>query len=129
MNNRNLARNILLDIDKLKSGESLIIEDLSKKYKDVPIQEIITIVSRLSGTYYIKIEGKFAHDCSTLDRYSKIIGLDREGCEAVDIIKNDKIWRKVEEKLSDYEEFSIITAISLAKKIVDKLLTDMSKEN
>ena len=26
MNNRNLARNILLDIDKLKSGESLIIE-------------------------------------------------------------------------------------------------------
>ena len=42
-------------------------KEILEKYKDVPIQEIITIVSRLSGTYYIKIEGKFAHDCSTLD--------------------------------------------------------------
>jgi len=46
----------------------------------------------------------------------------REGYEDIDAIKNDKIWSKVEKCLqeNEYDDFSIFSAITLAKKIIEK---------
>lgn len=120
--NRNIIRAILLRINELKGNESILIDDLSKEFPTLNINELLKIISMLASHYYIKIDGKFSHECYKLEKYNKIVGLDRDGYEAIDIIQNDKIWGMVENYLKEngYDDFSIFMAVSLAKKIIEK---------
>ena len=93
---RNIARDVLLRIDKIKVGESILIEDLKSEFPAVELDDFLTIICKFAIRYYIRIDGKFSHDCHTIERYNKIIGLDREGMEVVDYIRNQKIWNKLE---------------------------------
>ena len=119
---RNIARDILLRIGKMKVGESILIEDLKSEFPAVELDDFLTIICKFAIKYYIRIDGKFSHDCHTIERYNKIIGLDREGMEAVDYIRNQKIWNKLEKCLSEngYEDFSIFNSVELAKEIIKK---------
>ncbi len=120
--NRNTARLILLQIEKLKSGQSILIDDLAKNFSNLNLDELLQIIKAFSTQNYIKIDGKYGFECYNLEKYNKILGLDREGYEAVDVIRNEKIWSKVESYLqeNEYNDFSIFGAIKLAKKIVEK---------
>lgn len=119
---RNTARLVLLQIEKIKSGHSMLIDDLAKKFPDLDFDELLQIIIALSTRNYVRIDGKYGFECFNLEKYNKILGLDREGYEAVDAIKNEKIWNKVENFLqeNEYNDFSIFSAITLAKKIVKK---------
>lgn len=126
---RNIIRKILLRIDKLKCGEAILINDLNKEFPDIEEDAFLTIISKLAVRYYIRIDSKYSHDCYILEKYNKIIGLEREGLEALDCLRNDKIWSKVEEYFieQDYEDFSIFTAVIFAKEIIKKEAEKMVK--
>lgn len=119
---RNIARDVLLRIGKMKVGESILIEDLKNEFPNVDFDKFLTIISWFAIRYYIRIDGRYAHDCQTIERYNKIIGLEREGMEAIDYIKNEKIWNKLEKCLSEngYEDFSIFNSVGLAKEMIKK---------
>lgn len=121
---RNIARSLLLKLAELKSGQSILIDDLAKEFPDLSFDEFLKMVISLSTRNYVRIDGKYGFECYNLEKYNKIVGLDREGYEAVDVIRNKKIWDKVEKCLNEngYSDFSIFSAISLAKKIVEKEL-------
>lgn len=116
---RNTARLVLL---KTQNHQSIMIDDFAKDIINSSLDEVLQIVIAFSTRNYIRIEGKYGFDCYNLEKYNKIVGLDREGYEAIDAIKNDKIWNKVEKCLqeNEYSDFSIFSAITLAKKIVEK---------
>lgn len=118
---RNIVRRILLRIDELKAGESILVDDLNKEFPEVKTEEFLTIISGLVARCYIHIDGKFAHEYSSVEKYNKITGLDRDGLEVIDYIRNEKIWSIVERTLNEngYSDFSIFTAIDYAKKIVN----------
>lgn len=99
-----------------------MIGDLAGEFKDVKKDEFVKIISSLAGRYMINIEGKYAMDANKIDEYSKIIGLERNGYEALDFIRNDKIWNATEEliKNNGYDNFSFFTALIIAKKILKR---------
>lgn len=120
--NRNTARLVLLHIEKLKSGQSILIDDLVRYFPNSNLDELLKIITTFSIRNYVRIDGKYGFECYNLEKYNKIVGLDREGYEAIDVIRNDKIWNKVEKclKENEYDDFSIFGAITLARKIVEK---------
>lgn len=119
---RNTARLILIKIQTLKSGQSILIDDLAKDFPNSNLDELLKIVIAFASRNYIRVDGKYGFECYNLEKYNKIVGLDREGYEAFDVIRNDKIWNKVEKYLqeNEYNDFSIFSAITLAKKIIEK---------
>lgn len=125
--NRDLARLVLLRVGNLKGGESILIDDLVKEFPNSNLGELLQIIIAFSSRNYIRIDGKYTFECYNLEKYNKIVGLDKEGYEAVDAIRNDKIWNKVEKCLKDneYDDFSIFSAITLAKKIIEKEFDNM----
>lgn len=120
--NRNLARDILIRVDELKCGEAIMIGDLAGEFKDIKKDEFVKIISSLAGRYMLNIEGKYAMDANKIDEYSKITGLERNGYEALDFIRNDKIWNATEEliKNNGYDNFSFFTALKIAKKVLKR---------
>lgn len=120
--NLNLVRSVLLRLDKMKVGESILIDDLNKEFPNFDSNEFLTFISKLATRYYIRIDGKYSHECYNIEKYNKILCLDREGLEAIDYIKNDKIWEQAETYLNTngYNDFTIFTAVELCKKIVNK---------
>ena len=120
--NLSLVRNVLLRIDKIKVGESILIDDLNKEFSNINSDDFLTLISKLALRYYVKIDGKWSNECYNLEKYNKILGLDRDGLEAIDYIKNDKIWEKAQNYLNanDYNDFTIFTVVELSKKIINK---------
>ena len=118
----NLVRNILLRIAKMKVGESILIEDLNKEFENVNSIDLLTLISKLASRYYVRIDSKWSHECYNLEKYNKILGLDKDGIDAIDYIRNEKIWNKVQNFLNenDYNDFEIFTVVELAKKIINK---------
>lgn len=119
---RNTARLVLIKIGTFKNGESILIDDLAKDFPNSNLDELLQIIIEFSSRNYVRIDGKYGFECYNLEKYNKIVGLDREGYEAIDAIRNDKIWNRVQKYLQDneYDDFSIFSAITLAKKIVEK---------
>ena len=120
--NLNLIRNVLLKIDKMKVGESILIDDLNKEFENISSDDFLTLISKLASRYYVRIDGKWSHELYNLEKYNKILGLDKDGLEAIDYIKNNKIWEKVQNYLNenDYNDFTIFTVVELSKKIINK---------
>lgn len=126
---RNIIRSILLRIGDIKCNSSILIDDLHKEYPDISEDEFISIMSGLATRYVIRIDGKYSMDCYSLEKYNKIVGLEREGYEAIDAVRNDKIWAMTEKFLDDngYDDFSFFTAVNVAKKIVEREIDKIIK--
>ncbi|MBQ4634007.1 MAG: hypothetical protein IJB71_01515 [Bacilli bacterium] len=118
----NLVRNVLLRIDKMKVGESILIDELNKEFPNLNTDEFLTLICKLALRYYVRVDGKWSNECFSLEKYNKILGLDKEGLEAIDFIKNDIIWEKVINFLEEnnYRDLSIFVVADLAKKMINK---------
>lgn len=128
---RNIIREIIIKISNIKCGESILIDDLHKDYSDIDENEFLSIISKLATRYIIRIDGRYSMDCYALEKYNKIVGLEREGFEVLDAICNDKIWAMTEKFLkdNDYDNFSFFTAVSVAKKFVEREIESIIKNN
>lgn len=120
--NLSLVRNVLLRVDKMKAGESILIDDLNKEFPNINSDDFLTLIMKLASRYYVRIDSRYAFECYNIEKYNKIIGLDKDGLEAIDYIKNDKIWEEVLTYLTEngYDDFTIFSAINLSKKLIDK---------
>lgn len=125
MYNRNLARDILLRIEKLTRGKSIIVDDLVKEFTDLSSDEILPIISDFAVTGFIMVDG--IYNFNAIEKYHKITGIGAFNYEGIDAIRSDKIWQMVENCLKEYNDVSIFTAINLAKKIVEKEFDNILK--
>lgn len=127
---RNKIRELLIRIGKIKCNESILIDDLHKEFPEVNEEEFLSMISTLATRYIIRIDGRYSMDCYTLEKYNKIIGLEREGYTTLDAISSDKIWALTEKFMDehDFNNFSFFTAIEVAKKFVEKEIESILKD-
>ena len=127
---RNEVRKLLIRIEQIKCNQGILIDDLHTEFENINEEEFLTILSGLAIRYAIRIDGKYSMDCFTLEKYNKIMGLEREGYAAIDAICNDKIWSMTEKFLkdNDYDNFSFFSAVEVAKKIVEREIDSIIKK-
>lgn len=127
--NYNLERKILIRISDLNVGQTISIEELYQDFQEVSLEDFISLIVKLSIRYYIMIEGKYSMECYKLEKYHKIIGLDRGGVEIIDYLKNEKIWNKVDNYLreNDYQDLPISLAFEFAKEVLKKEFNNILK--
>ena len=61
--NLSLVRNVLLRIDKMKAGESILIDDLNKEFPNINSDDFLTLIMKLASRYYVRIDSRYAFDC------------------------------------------------------------------
>lgn len=127
---RNEVRKLLIRIGQIKCNQGILIDDLHKEFENINEDEFLTILSGLATRYVIRIDGKYSMDCFTLEKYNKIVGLEREEYAAIDAICNDKIWSMTEKFLkdNDYDNFSFFSAVEVAKKIIEREIDSIIKK-
>lgn len=115
--NNDCARRILLEIAKMPNGESLTVGNLAEKMPEFSIGDVQFIVTLFHKGYYLNVLDKASFDDSDVFRENKIKGLTEKGYRVLDLIRNDKAWNLMKEKIDNFDELSIFTIFNIANKI------------
>ena len=117
--NNECARKILLEIENIPYGETLTIGKLQEKMPEYPIEAVLSIVSDFNKEYFLTILDKASYDNTDVFRYHKIKGLSQKGIKALDYIRSDKMWKRIKDKIENFDDLSIYTIIDIAYKITN----------
>ena len=115
--NKDCARKVLLEIEKLPYGDSMSVETLQEKIKDFTIDEVLNAVSELNRNRYISMLGKQSWDDTDVFRDNRVKSLTDKGSRALDTIRDDNTWNDMKNKLSNFDDLSIYTIFDLALRI------------
>ena len=117
--NNNCARKILFEVEKIPYGETLTVAKLQEKISDFSIEDVLTIVTLFNKEHYLTILDKASYDDNDLFRDNKVKCLTEKGYKSLDLIRNDKIWNLIKEKVNNFEELSIYSIFDIANKIIN----------
>ncbi len=117
--NNDCARKILFEVEKIPYGETLTVAKLQEKIPDYSIEEVLTIVTLFNKEHYLTILDKASYDDNDLFRDNKVKCLTEKGYKSLDLIRSDKIWNLIKEKVDNFEELSIYTILDIANKIIN----------
>ena len=117
--NNDCARKILFEVEKIPYGETLTVAKLQEKIPDYSIEEVLTIVTLFNKEHYLTILDKASYDDNDLFRDNKVKCLTEKGYKSLDLIRSNKIWNLIKEKVDNFEELSIYTILDIANKIIN----------
>ncbi len=117
--NNDCARKILFEVEKIPYGETLTVAKLQEKISDFSIEDVLNIVTLFNKEHYITILDKASYDDNDLFRDNKVKGLTEKGYKTLDLIRSDKIWNLIKEKVNNFEELSIYSIFDIANKIIN----------
>ena len=123
--NNDCARKILFEVEKIPYGETLTVAKLQEKIPDYSIEEVLTIVTLFNKEHYLTILDKASYDDNDLFRDNKVKCLTEKGYKSLDLIRSDKIWNLIKEKVDNFEELSIYTILDIANKIINVQHNDL----
>ena len=117
--NNNCARQILLEVEKIPFGETLTVAKLQEKMPEFPIEDVLNIVTYFNREHYLTVPDKISYDDNDVFRDHRIKCLTEKGYKTLDLIRDDKIWNLIKEKVNKFDELSIFTIFDIANKIVN----------
>ncbi len=117
--NNDCARKILFEVEKIPYGETLTVAKLQEKISDCSIEDVLNIVTLFNNEHYLTLRDKASYDDSDLFRDNKVKGLTEKGYKILDLIRSDKIWNLIKEKVDNFEELSIYSIFDIANKIIN----------
>lgn len=117
--NNDCARKILFEVEKIPYGETLTVAKLQEKISDFSIEDVLTIVTLFNKEHYLTILDKASYDDNDLFRDNKVKCLTEKGYKSLDLIRSDKIWNLIKEKVNNFEELSIYSIFDIANKIIN----------
>ncbi len=117
--NNDCARKILFEVEKIPYGETLTVAKLQEKISDFSIEDVLNIVTLFNKEHYLTILDKASYDDNDLFRDNKVKCLTEKGYKTLDLIRNDKIWNLIKEKVNNFEELSIYSIFDIANKIIN----------
>lgn len=117
--NNDCARKILFEVEKIPYGETLTVAKLQEKIADFSIEDVLTIVTLFNKEHYLTILDKASYDDNDLFRDNKVKCLTEKGYKTLDLIRSDKIWNLIKEKVNNFEELSIYSIFDIANKIIN----------
>lgn len=117
--NNNCVRKILLEVEKIPSGETLTVAKLHEKISEFTIEDVLSIVTLFNREHYLTVLDKVSFDDNDVFRDHKIKCLTEKGYKILDLIRNDDIWNLMREKINNFDEISIFTIFNIASKIIN----------
>ena len=112
-------RRILMEIESLPYGKTVTVSELQILLNDYSIEEVISMVTVLNRERYIMVLDKSGYDDNDVFRDNRIKCLTEKGSRNLDIIRDDKLWNLMKEKISNFNELSFFTITSTANKIIN----------
>ncbi len=118
-NNCECIREILKKVETISYDETLSVAKLAEMLPEFKIEDILTMVSLLNREHYLIIVDKAGYNDSDVFRENKIKCLTERGHRALDVIKEDRIWNLMKEKLPNFNDLSFFMITSIASKILN----------
>lgn len=115
--NNDCARDVLLEVEKIKFDKVIVISDLVEILKKYDREDIMMVISLFTRENILGIEGKYSYSDDLIVDRNAIRSLTARGKVYLDSIKSDELWEEMKSKKSDFNESSIFTIMELAKKI------------
>ena len=117
--NNECVRKILMEIENLPYGKTITVSELQLLISECSIEEVISMVTMLNRERFITVLDKAGYDDTDVFRDNKIKCLTEKGYRVLDVLRSDYIWHLMKEKISNFDELSIFTIISIANKIIN----------
>ena len=114
--NNNCGRRILIEVEKLTFGETITIAALSEKMPEFSLEDILNVATMFNREHLI-VTDRASYDDNDLFRDNKIRGLTERGYHSLDLVRDDKTWNYLKEKMPDFDEVSLYTIFDIANKI------------
>lgn len=115
--NSDCARSILLEVEKIPYGETITVAKLHESINDFSIEEVLGIVTMFNREHYLSVLDKVSYDDNDVLRDHKIKCLTEKGYKTLDLIRNEKLWKEIKNKIDDFDELSFYTIVDIANKI------------
>lgn len=112
------ARKILIEIEKIPFGETLTVSSLQEKIQDFSIEDVLAIITLFNKEHYLVVLDKASYDDNDMFRDNKIKCLTERGYKTLDLIRDDKMWNLMKNKLNNFEDLSFFTITSIANELV-----------
>ena len=117
--NNECARDALKIIEKIPFGETLTIAKLQDELNVYSIEDVINTITILNRERFIMVIGRPGYDDDDLFRDNKIKCLTERGYRTLDMIREDRIWNLMKEKVSNFNDLSFFVIASIASKIIN----------
>ena len=117
--NNECARDALKIIEKIPFGETLTITKLQDELNVYSIEDVINTITILNRERFIMVIGRPGYDDDDLFRDNKIKCLTERGYRTLDMIREDRIWNLMKEKVSNFNDLSFFVIASIASKIIN----------
>lgn len=117
--NNECARKILFEVEKIPYGETLTVAKLQEKISDYTIEDVLNIVTLFNKEHFLTILDKVSYDDNDVLRDHKIKCLTEKGFRNLDLIRDDDLWNKIKEKITNFDELSIYAIFDIANKIIN----------
>lgn len=115
--NNECARKILIEVEKIPFGETLAVWKLQEKMSEFSMEDVLAIVTIFNREHYLTVLDKVSYDDNDVFRDNKIKGLTERGYRILDMIRDDNLWKEMNEKIGNAQELSIYTFFDLANRI------------
>ena len=117
--NNDCIREILKVIETIPSGDSMMVSKIAEVLPEYDIETIVAMVSLLNRERFVIIVDKMSYNDSDVFRENRIKYLTERGYRALDIIREDRIWNLMKEKLTNFNDLSIFMILTIASKIIN----------
>ncbi len=116
--NNELVRKILKKVEMISYDETLSVSKLAEMLPEYSIEDVLSMVSLLNREHFIIIVDKMVYNDSDVFRENKIKCLTERGYRNLDLIREDRVWNLMKEKLSNFDDLSFFMIATVAGKIV-----------
>ena len=123
--NNHCARKILLEVEKIPSGETLTVANLQERVSEFTIEDVLFIVTLFNKEHYLTVLDKVSYDDNDVFRDHKIKCLTEKGYKTLDLIRDDDIWNLMIQKINNFDELSFFTILNIANKIMNVRHNDL----
>ena len=110
------ARKILIEIEKIPYGETLVVWKLQEAMPEFAIEDILAIVTAFNREHYITVLDKVSYDDNDVFRDHKIKCLTEKGYRTLDLIRDDELWEAMCKKMEN-ANLSFYTMLDIANRI------------
>ena len=123
--NNECTRDVLKKIEEIPFGETITIAKIHEELNKYSIEDVINTITILNRERYIMVIGRPGYDDDDLFRDNKIKCLTERGIRNLDLIRDDKTWNLLKEKLSNFNDLSIFTIMIISSQLMNKNINEL----
>ena len=117
--NKDCARKILLETEKIPYGEVITVQELHDKIGEFSMDDVLNIVTIFNMERYIMLLDRRNYDEFDVLRDNKVKCLTERGFKSLDLIRDEETWNLMKKTVPNFDELSLYTVFDIAFKIMN----------